>query len=121
MLPFVLSTNLSWIAARVLMIVCCASGFVAAGFQVEAQEAVAGNAPAQEPADRLQGRISDKPILIGYARNVSPARMIDYVSNLTTQLKIGERFRDQLSSESQQERMEQTVLMVLQVHKVFKE
>ena len=48
---------------------------------------------------QLQGKIADKPIAIGYARDVTPKRMIDYVLTLTKRLDIGSTLREQMSQE----------------------
>ena len=47
---------------------------------------------------QLQGKIAAKPIAIGYARNVTPKRMIDYVLALTERLEIGTMMRTQMDA-----------------------
>jgi hypothetical protein len=62
---------------------------------------------AQEAASvskmKLGGRIADQPIVVGYARNVTPGRALDYIKNLTGRLEIGKTMRESLNSEQQQE------------------
>ena len=101
-----LSINLGRIAHQVLLVTLCAVSFAVPCLKTQAQEVAAPVVSAQQVSARLQGRIAEKPIVIGYARNVSPTRMIDYVKSLTTRLKIGKSFQEQLSSEQQQEQME---------------
>ena len=48
---------------------------------------------------QLRGKIADKPIAVGYARDVTPKRMIDYVLKLTERLEIGSTLREQMSQE----------------------
>lgn len=48
---------------------------------------------------QLNGNIADKPIAIGYMRNVTPKRAVDYVMNLTEQMEIGETTRRQMSEQ----------------------
>lgn len=107
MLRIVVSNPLCRISAQVLSVMLCAVFFFTACLSAPAQEVAVANAPAPDVMARIQGRIADKPIVIGYARNISPARMIDYMKNLTTRLQIGKSFQEQLSSEQQQEQMEQ--------------
>jgi hypothetical protein len=64
--------------------------------------------PAQEAASpaskmKLDGRIADQPIVVGYARNVTPGRALEYMKNLTGRLEIGKTMRESLNSEQQQE------------------
>jgi hypothetical protein len=54
----------------------------------------------------IQGKIGSKPILIAYARNISPKHVMDYVRHLGTQIEIGEEFREQLDDEAQAEQLE---------------
>lgn len=68
--------------------------------------------PAQEAAIpskmKLDGRIADQPIVVGYARNVGPARAIAYMKRLTERLEIGKSMREAMENEEQQERITNT-------------
>ncbi len=55
---------------------------------------------------QLQGKIVDKPIAVGYARDVTPKRMIDYVLKLTERLEIGSTLREQMSQERVRSQLE---------------
>ena len=46
---------------------------------------------------QLSGNIAEKPIAIGYMRNVTPKRAIEYAMNLTERLEIGTTMRQQMS------------------------
>ena len=63
--------------------------------------------PAQEAAPvskmKLDGRIADQPIVVGYARNVTPGRALEYMKGLTERLEIGKTIRESMNSEQQQE------------------
>ena len=54
---------------------------------------------------QLKGKIADKPIAIGYLRNVTQKMSLDYVLNLTERLEIGTTMRSQLSEENIQEQL----------------
>ncbi len=60
--------------------------------------------PALAPA-QLKGKIADKPIAIGYLRNVTQKTTFDYVLNLTERLDIGTTMRSQLGQENVQEQL----------------
>jgi hypothetical protein len=70
---------------------------------------VAMSMAAQQAAAQLQGKIADRPLVVGYARNISPVRVMDYARNLTERLNIGESIREQMASERQQENLESLV------------
>jgi hypothetical protein len=55
---------------------------------------------------QLKGKIADKPIAIGYLRNVTQKTTLDYVLNLTERLNIGTTMRTQLGQENVQEQLE---------------
>ena len=38
----------------------------------------------------LQGKIAERPFVVGYARDISPERVLKYVGNLSKQLSLGE-------------------------------
>jgi hypothetical protein len=59
-----------------------------------------------ENSSVLQGKIGSKPILIAYARNISPQHVMDYVRYLGTQIEIGDEFRKQIDDETQSEQLE---------------
>ncbi|MFO1001692.1 MAG: hypothetical protein U0936_15250 [Planctomycetaceae bacterium] len=65
-----------------------------------AQEAAA---PASKM--KLDGRIADQPIVVGYARNVGPARAIGYMKGLMQRLEIGKSMREAMENEEQQEQI----------------
>lgn len=67
---------------------------------------VDANPVPSDPSSALQGKIGSKPILIAYARNISPRHTMDYVRYLATQIEIGEAFREQLDDEVQAEQLE---------------
>ena len=48
---------------------------------------------------QLSGNIAEKPIAIGYMRNVTPKRAIEYALNLTERLEIGTTMRQEMSQE----------------------
>lgn len=58
---------------------------------------------------KLDGRIADQPIVVGYARNVGPTRAIAYMKGLTERLEIGKSMRESLENEEQQERVTSTM------------
>lgn len=68
--------------------------------------------PAQEatPASKmkLDGRIADQPIVVGYARNIGPVRAIGYMKGLTQRLEIGKSMRESMENEEQMERVTST-------------
>lgn len=55
---------------------------------------------------QLKGKIADKPIAIGYLRNVTQKTTLDYVLNLTERLNIGTTMRSQLGQENVKEQLE---------------
>ena len=71
-----------------------------------AQEA----APASKM--KLDGRIADQPIVVGYARNIGPSRAIGYMKGLTQRLEIGKSMREAMENEEQQERITSTTAKV---------
>ena len=68
--------------------------------------------PAQEatPASKmkLDGRIADQPIVVGYARNIGPTRAIGYMKGLTQRLEIGKSMQESMENEEQMERVTST-------------
>jgi len=54
---------------------------------------------------QLKGKIADKPIAIGYLRNVTQQKTMEYVLNLTERLEIGATMRSQFGSENIQEQL----------------
>jgi len=67
---------------------------------------VAMSMATQQAIAQLQGKIAEKPLVVGYARNISPVRVIEYAKNLTERLNIGASIQEQLALESQQEGLE---------------
>jgi hypothetical protein len=57
---------------------------------------------------KLDGRIADQPIVVGYARNVGPARAMAYMKGLTERLEIGKSIREGIQNEEEQERIRST-------------
>lgn len=57
---------------------------------------------------QLTGRIADKPIAIGYARDIGPAQVMDYAKKLTERLDIGKSMREELTPERMQEQGERS-------------
>jgi len=55
---------------------------------------------------QLTGKIADKPIAIGYARDIGPVQVMDYTKRLTERLDIGKSIRGALSSENMQAQSE---------------
>ena len=68
--------------------------------------------PAQEAAAtskmKLDGRIADQPIVVGYARNIGPTRAMAYMKGLTERLDIGKSIREGIENEEEQERIRST-------------
>ena len=54
---------------------------------------------------QLKGKIANKPIAIGYLRNVTQKKTLDYIINLTERLEIGTTMRSQLGDENIQEQL----------------
>lgn len=50
---------------------------------------------------QLDGSIADKPLGVGYTRNLTQKRMIEYAGQLTERLAIGENFRKMLTPQTQ--------------------
>lgn len=67
---------------------------------------------ADTPLPKLEGRIADQPIVVGYARNVSPVRAIDYMKGLTERLEIGKSMRESLYSALQALQINNTIAKV---------
>jgi hypothetical protein len=71
-----------------------------------------GSCPAQEAAPaskmKLDGRIADQPIVVGYARNVGPTRTMEYAKGLTERLEIGKSIREGIQNQEEQERIKST-------------
>ena len=57
---------------------------------------------------KLDGRIADQPIVVGYARNVGPTRTMEYAKGLTERLEIGKSIREGLQNQEEQERIKST-------------
>ena len=57
---------------------------------------------------KLDGRIADQPIVVGYARNVGPARAMEYMKGLTERLEIGKSIREGIQNQEEQERIKST-------------
>ena len=51
---------------------------------------------------KLDGRIADQPIVVGYARDLSPARTMSYMMRLTERLEIGKSIRDAVGGNEEQ-------------------
>ncbi len=56
---------------------------------------------------QLAGKIDDKPIAVGYARDIGPVEVMDYAKKLMERLKIGETMREELTPERMQAQSEQ--------------
>lgn len=48
---------------------------------------------------QLKGRLAEKPLAVGYMRDLSQTRMLEYMQNLGAQLKIGKEMFDQIPDE----------------------
>ncbi len=57
---------------------------------------------------KLDGRIADQPIVVGYARNVGPTRTMEYMKGLTERLEIGKSIREGIQNQEEQERIKST-------------
>lgn len=58
------------------------------------------------PSLTLTGTIAEQPIVIGYARNISPRRTMEYLSRLARDISIGESFQEMLESNSVSDQFE---------------
>ena len=83
------------------------SCFCIAMLLVVAGATAASVVSAQEASSALSGTIAEEPIVVGYARNISPVRVIEYVKSLTERLNIGKSFQEEMSSERQQKQIEE--------------
>jgi len=55
---------------------------------------------------QLTGKIADKPIAVGYARDIGPVQVMDYAKKLTERLAIGKSMREDIESERSTAQME---------------
>ena len=55
---------------------------------------------------QLTGKIADKPIAVGYARDIGPVQVMDYAKKLTERLEIGKSIREDIESERTTAQME---------------
>lgn len=55
---------------------------------------------------QLQGKIAENPVAIWYARDITPKRMIDYVTTLTERLEIGKSMRNQFEQQNVRSQIE---------------
>ena len=89
MQPSMRANHLGRVATRAIVLGLFAVSLFSVSGRLEAQEAAIEAVPGNEVSARLSGRIADRPIVIGYARNISPTRVMDYAKNLAARLKIG--------------------------------
>ncbi len=79
------------------------------GFSLFASASAQAQDAAPTVSFSLQGKIAERPFVVGYARDISPERVLKYVGNLSKQLSLGESIREELDSELRQESMQHTV------------